>query len=82
MGIDALAAGLGREDLPDGTRAAGPAARWDVDHSRNGPVEVEPLSRPAGAAAANLSAAHAQIPAVAHRDSADMTRIKAARADT
>lgn len=41
--IDALAAGLGREtigreDLPDGTRAAGPAARWDVDHSRCGPT--------------------------------------------
>ena len=83
--IDALAAGLGREtigreDLPGGARATGPAAGWDVDHSRYGPIEVEPPSRPARVAAANLSAAQALISAVAHRDSADMTGIETARA--
>ena len=84
--IDALAAGpgretIGREELPDGTRVVGPAASWDVDHARYGPVEVEPLSRPARAASAKLSSAQALIPAATHRNSADMTRIEAARGD-
>ena len=40
-----------------------------------------PSVSPAKIAAANLSAAQALIPAVAHRDGADMTGIEAARAE-
>ena len=87
--LDALAARLGRstitrEDVEGGTQAAAvasDAARyWDVDHAAHGPVTVEPLSRFARVAAANLSAAQAMIPAVTHHDRADLTEVEAFRA--
>ena len=44
-----------------------------MDHAAHGPARLEPLSRFARVAAANLSAA-AQIPSVTHHDSADASR--------
>ena len=82
-----LAAQLGRETIAreDVLGLQAPASvqgaeYWEVDHAAYGPVTTEPLSRPAQVAAANLAAAQARIPAVTHHDSADLTRIEAARA--
>ncbi|WP_102107616.1 2-oxo acid dehydrogenase subunit E2 [Oceaniglobus roseus] len=91
--IDRLAEGLGRqtigpEDLgggaaPASTAPAAPDAAnyWDVDHTGYGPVTEEPMSRFAQAAARNLAAAQALIPAVTHHDRADVTAIEALRAE-
>lgn len=89
--LDALATQLGRETIAredvlgtsgGGTGAgAGATAYWDVDHAQYGPVTTEPLNRMAQVASANLAAAQALIPAVTHHDSADVTRIEAARAE-
>ena len=84
--IDALAVRMGRqtiarEDILGGgsaTPAAG-AQYWDVDHGAFGPVTMEPLSRMAKLAAANLTAATQHIPSVTHHDSADVSRIEALR---
>ncbi|SLN34207.1 Dihydrolipoyllysine-residue acetyltransferase component of pyruvate dehydrogenase complex [Roseivivax jejudonensis] len=82
---------LGHEDLAaEGpSDAAAPAAPapvasdatryWDVDHAQYGPVTHEPMSRIAQAAARNLAAAQALIPAVTHHDHARTDRIEALR---
>lgn len=86
INIDALAKRLGRETIAreDLAGDAVPASvtgshNWDIDHSAFGPVTVEPLSRMAKLAAANLTAAAQVIPAVTHHDSADTGRIEALR---
>lgn len=85
--LDALAVRLGRmtlarEDVlagvaPQAAPAASSAAP-EVDHAAWGPVHEEPLSRFARVAASNLTSA-AALPTVTHHDSADATRIEAAR---
>ncbi|MDP3526416.1 MAG: 2-oxo acid dehydrogenase subunit E2 [Hoeflea sp.] len=60
--------------------ASGDTRYWDVDHSDFGPVTHEPMSRFAGIAAANLSAANRVIPQVTHHDRADMRAVEAFRA--
>lgn len=87
--IDALAAELGRETIaredvlgqttPRGGSADKSTEYWDVDHNEWGPVTVEPLTRVARFAAANLTAAQQMIPAVTHHDSADVSRLEATR---
>jgi pyruvate/2-oxoglutarate dehydrogenase complex dihydrolipoamide acyltransferase (E2) component len=52
---------------------------WDTDHGKFGPVTREPMPRVARIAAANLSAANAEIPQVTHHDRADMRGIDAFR---
>lgn len=86
MGIDLtqLAARLGRstitrEDVLGTPKAPAPTSAPEVDHAAHGPVRLEPLSRFARVAAANLSVA-AQIPTVTHHDSADATRVEGLRA--
>jgi pyruvate/2-oxoglutarate dehydrogenase complex dihydrolipoamide acyltransferase (E2) component len=54
---------------------------WDVDHSGYGPVTIEPMSRIAQVAAANLGAANALIPQVTHHDRADMQAVENMRKD-
>jgi pyruvate dehydrogenase E2 component (dihydrolipoamide acetyltransferase) len=95
MDIDRLAATLGRqtiarEDLTGAAPAPAPApslapalaatAYWNVDHSEHGPISQEPMSRFAQAAARNLAAAQALIPAVTHHDQAEISAIEALRA--
>lgn len=91
--IDALAARLGREtigredvlgqsgsgQIGTGRVGTGAADYWDVNHEEWGPVTVEPLNRMAQVASANLTAAQQLIPAVTHRDSADVSRLEATR---
>lgn len=90
-GIDLrrLASELGRtnivrEDLDTEKTAAqhpsgGDTSFWNVDHGKYGPVSEEPLSRFAKVAAANLSAAQSQIPAVTHHEYASIDAIEAFR---
>ena len=52
---------------------------WDVDHAQYGPVTVEPTSRFAQVASANLGAANAMIPQVTHHDQAEVSQIEAFR---
>ncbi|WP_422071329.1 2-oxo acid dehydrogenase subunit E2 [Tranquillimonas rosea] len=79
---DARIGGANNGDARIGSAAPGddPAAYWDVDHARYGPVEHEPVSRLARVAAKNLAAAQAMIPAVTHHDRADTTALDAFRA--
>jgi pyruvate/2-oxoglutarate dehydrogenase complex dihydrolipoamide acyltransferase (E2) component len=78
---------LSREDVDQylsGNRLAASAGSnhgryWDVDHGEFGPVTREPVPRVARIAAANLSAANAEIPQVTHHDRADMRAIEAFR---
>ncbi|MBT8415285.1 MAG: 2-oxo acid dehydrogenase subunit E2 [Boseongicola sp.] len=87
--IDALAAELGRETIaredvlgqtaPRRAAAGASSGYWDVDHGEWGPVTVEPLTRIAKVASANLTAAQQMIPAVTHHDSADVSRLEATR---
>ncbi len=84
--IDALVAWLlretvVREDPPSGssspTVAASPSGSTGsekVDHCELGAVSMEPLTRMAEVAAASLSAAQLQMPAVTRYDSVDATR--------
>ena len=53
---------------------------WDVDHTAYGLVRKEKLSRFALISARNLVVAHNAIPSVTHHDSADLTKVEAARA--
>lgn len=90
-GIDLrkLASDLGRtnivrEDLDTEITAAQhtpgrETSYWNVDHGKYGPVSQEPLSRFAKVAAANLSAAQAQIPAVTHHEYASIDVVEAFR---
>lgn len=73
-----------REDLETekpavSSGASADTAYWDVDHSRYGSVTEEPMSRFAQAAAANLAAAQAQIPAVTHHERADIGAVESWR---
>jgi pyruvate/2-oxoglutarate dehydrogenase complex dihydrolipoamide acyltransferase (E2) component len=52
---------------------------WSIDHSAFGLVSTEPMTSFARIAAANLSAANAEIPQVTHHDRADMRAIEAFR---
>ena len=77
---------IGREDILAGAVAAGAVSApagdtsyWDVDHAAHGPVREEPVGRFARAAAKNLAAAQALIPAVTHHDRADLTAVEAFR---
>jgi pyruvate dehydrogenase E2 component (dihydrolipoamide acetyltransferase) len=72
---------IGPEDLESGGSAAptGDTSYWEVDHAAYGPVSEEPMSRFSQAAARNLAAAQALIPAVTHHDRADVSGIEALR---
>jgi pyruvate dehydrogenase E2 component (dihydrolipoamide acetyltransferase) len=85
--IDNLAKKLGRttigpEDIGTTTTITqnGDTSYWDVDHSQNGPVTQEPMTRFAQVAAGNMAAAQALIPAVTHHDRADIRAIEELRA--
>lgn len=52
---------------------------WDVDHAQYGSVTLEPTSRFAQVASANLGAANAMIPQVTHHDQAEVSQIEAFR---
>lgn len=85
--LEALSAKLGRvavasEDILGQSSASvfsTGSNYWDVDHARFGPISEDPLSRFAQAAARNLTASHATIPAVTHHDRADMTAVESLR---
>ena len=90
LSLVAVASGrprLSREDFDRYLSGGGPAASagsnhrryWDIDHAQFGPITREPLARLALIAAANLSAANAEIPQVTHHDRADMRAIEAFR---
>jgi pyruvate/2-oxoglutarate dehydrogenase complex dihydrolipoamide acyltransferase (E2) component len=78
---------LSREDVDKYLSGRSPAADvdsdhrryWDIDHGQFGPVTHEPLPRITRIAAANLSAANAEIPQVTHHDRADMRAIEGFR---
>jgi pyruvate/2-oxoglutarate dehydrogenase complex dihydrolipoamide acyltransferase (E2) component len=80
-------AALSREDVDEylsgHSKAAGADSchrrYWDIDHGQFGPVTHEPLPRITLIAAANLSAANAEIPQVTHHDRADMRAIEVFR---
>lgn len=76
---------IAREDLTSGGNAETGrvigSSYWQVDHAAFGPVRVEPTSRFARLAAANLGAANALIPQVTHHDRADISAIEALRKD-
>lgn len=55
--------------------SADPTQYWQVDHAAFGTVQVEPLSRMAQVASANLGAANTMIPQVTHHDRADMRAV-------
>ncbi|SFQ96033.1 pyruvate dehydrogenase E2 component (dihydrolipoamide acetyltransferase) [Poseidonocella sedimentorum] len=57
------------------------AAWWAEEHAGFGPVREEPLDRMAQVGAARLGAAQRLIPSVTHHESADVTRLEAARTD-
>jgi pyruvate/2-oxoglutarate dehydrogenase complex dihydrolipoamide acyltransferase (E2) component len=78
---------LSREDVDQFQSGTEPTAfggsnhrrYWEVDHGQFGPVTREAVPRLTRIAAANLSAANAEIPQVTHHDKADMRAIEAFR---
>lgn len=56
-----------------------PTDYWEIDHTQYGPGEAVPLTKFAQLAAANLTAAQQQIPAVTHHDKVCMDAVESFR---